>query len=159
MKINKSKLITSLLIIIMGIGLYFVFNGISYNSNPIRTSKTANNETDKHGHSLKQVKHNNQKFMTKSIEQQDHILVKTRSIKVSKPETAKKTKIIDAMETNLDKNIIAQISNLQGQSQLATKCNDLIQRIQNLKSLSPNDKVQFIQEVKSVNQAAKMNQD
>lgn len=157
MKIKNDKLyktITLLTIMIIGIGLYFViqngFGWISDESQP--KSVSIKRESDDHGHSLKIIKHNQEKFATKSIKKQDQILQQTKSIKVSKNEVAKKKKVTDEMETTLDKKIIGEISSLQNDVQPLDKADELNQEIQQLQSLSPQEKAQFGQEIQGIKQ-------
>lgn len=154
MKRKYIKIITLIVIIVIGVGLYFViqngFGWISDENQPKSVSTTK--ESDSNGHGLKMIKHNQEKFATKSMEKQDHILQQTKSIKVSKNEVAKKKKVTDAMETTLDKKIIGEISSLQNDDQPLDKADELNQKIQKLKSLSPQAKAQFGQEIQGIKQ-------
>ena len=56
------------------------------------------------------------------------------------------------METILDKKIIGEISSLQNDAQPLDKTDELNQEIQQLQSLSPQEKAQFGQEIQGIKQ-------
>lgn len=140
-------------IIIIGIGLYFVLqNGFSKTTAEKQSESATSTNIDYKRHNLKIIKYNYKNFATKSIDRQDDILYHTKQNTVRQKETAQKKKITDAMETTLDKKIIGEISSLQNDAHPFDKADDLNHKIQNLKSLTPQAKAQFGQEIQGVKQ-------